>query len=299
MPQVSLNTVADPAQNDVNKADLSSIKAPQARTAKVASPAHTRAIKASPGMGEGTAESMDAATQAMGNKANAATQAKDIMSEKSPLMRMARQEGMLSAAKRGLGNSSIAAGNAQAAMSRAAIPLAQQNASQEQKQELANQEATNRAEQFNVGEANKMENLNVTETNRGAIYDAEAQNKLNSQFRDEQSKKNIVDATEYNKAAMQKHSTDAEVNTTWLSGEISKSMTHIQGQYQEIIGASSVAGQMFGNTMDTLAGMWANKDIPISVTNRYAASAMGFLEGGLKVQGSIMGMTFRSDMPNA
>lgn len=238
------------------------------------------ANKAAPNVG-----TMTGATGTMSDKANAATQATEIMSESSPLMRQARNEGMLSAAKRGLGNSSIAAGASQAAATKAAVPLAQQNAAAEQKQDLTNQQYEQQAEQ-----------VNVTEGNKAAMLDATEQNKMQQQYDDTRAKADMTDATEYNKSVMQKYSADAELNRTWLSGDISKTMAHIQGQYQELIAVNQSAASMFGSTLSGLADMWANSEVPLKQKNAYTASTMNFLQNGLKVTASIADMEFRTSL---
>jgi uncharacterized protein YacL (UPF0231 family) len=213
------------------------------------------------------------------------------------MMRQARQEGMLAAAKRGLGNSSIAAGSSQAAATKAALPLAQQNAANEQQQALANQAAANRATEVSTLEQNKMEALNTAEANKLAGLDATEQNKMIQQYDEQAFKAAVTDATETNKAAMQKFSGDQEIMQTWMSGEISKNLAHLNGQYQQVITQNQTAAQMYGNTLDALAQMWADPEIPMKQKNAFATSAMNFLEGGLKVTASITNMDFKTGMP--
>jgi len=298
----TLTTPEGSPKNDISYKQLGGLKTPQAETTSVqmGQDGPSDITAASDNVTTGKASSMIAARQeGLSEKANASTQANEIMSEKSPLMRLAKQEGMLSAAKRGLGNSSIAAGASQAAMSKAAVPLAQQNASNAARVDSQNLANRQEASKLNVTERNDMTTTNVEAANKANLLDSTESNKQQTQYDDRVQQKAIVDATEENKAAMQKHSTDADVNQTWLNGQISQNMTHLQGQYNEILAASPAAAQMYGSTLDTLAGMWANEDIPLSIKNRYGESAMRFLEGGLRVQGSILGMTYRTDMPSA
>ena len=298
-------TLTKPSSNpadDINRVHLDSIKEDAAPTTSVqmGQNAPSEITAASENVTDVNQRNMNAATQdGLSEGANASTQANEIMSEKSPLMRLSKQEGMLTAAKRGLGNSSIAAGTSQAAMSKAAVPLAQQNASNAAKVDAQNVANLQEADKFNVSESNDMASQDAAAANKANIFDAGEANKQQSQYDDKVQQKALADSNAANSAAMQKHSTDSEINRTWLSGQISKDMTHLQGQYNEILAASSTAAQMYGNTLDTLAGMWANKDIPLSIKNRYGESAMRFLEGGLKVQGSVLGLQYRTDMPSA
>lgn len=85
----------------------------------------------------------------------ASEQLNKITSQDSPLMQRANQEGIFSAQKRGLSNSSLAAGASMGAMVDRATPLAQQDANAYQTQNLKNQESENSALAFNASEENK------------------------------------------------------------------------------------------------------------------------------------------------
>jgi len=296
---VNTTEIKESGQSDISYKKTGGLKTKQAKTQNVQMPtdAPSTAVKASDNLSQGTAEGYSASTQDMAAGADAAGQMNKITSEDSPMMRQARQEGMLSAAKRGLGNSSISAGASQAAATKAALPLAQQNAANEQQQSMANQAATNRATEISTLEQNKMEAQNIAEANRLAGLDATEQNKMIQQYDEQAFKAAVTDATEKNKAAMQKFSGDQEIMQTWMSGEISKNLAHLNGQYQQVITQNQTAAQMYGNTLDSLADMWANPEVPMKQKNAFATSAMNFLEGGLKVTASITNMDFKTGMP--
>lgn len=294
-----VTTVAGNPQNDIGYGQLGGLKTEEADTHDVdmTQTAPSDTVKASDNVAQGQTAGMQGQTQDMSDESSSANRAKDIMSEKSPLMRMAGQEGMLTAAKRGLGNSSIAAGNAQAAMAKAAVPLAQQDARQSQTQELANQTNLQEAGRVNVTEANDMTTTNVRAQNDANILDTTEANDMQTQFDDRVFTADTANALARNKASIAKFTGDQEIMQTWLSGQISTNMTHIQGQYSEVLSASSTAASMFTSTQDMLAAMWANPDVPIAIANRRGESAMNFLEGVLQVQGSILGMDYKTDMP--
>jgi len=296
---VNTTEIKESPQSDVNYKQTGGVKTAQAETTAVEMPkdAPSTAATAADNLREGESQGYTGDERSMTEGADAAGQMNRITSEASPMMRQARQEGMLAAAKRGLGNSSIAAGSAQAAATKAALPLAQQTAANEQQQAIANQAAANRAEEFSAAEANKMETTNVQAATQATLQDAAEQNKMTMQYDDQAFKAAVTNATEENKAAMQKFSGDQEIMQTWLSGEISKNLAHLNGQYQQVITADQVAAQMYGNTLDSLAQMWANPDVPMKQKNAFATSAMNFLEGGLKVTASITNMDFKTAMP--
>lgn len=268
-----------PVVPKVEQGQLDDLKTDQAETKKV------ELTQQGPSTAATSADKMKTGTATTGTLAegaDASFQANKIMAEDSPLMRQARNQGMLSAASRGLGNSSIAAGAAQAEATKAAVPLAQQNAQQTQNQQLANQKALN-----------EMEGLNVTEANKGVLTDAEAENRMQQQYDDTVGRADMQNADAENKAAQQKFSADAELNRTWLSGEISQTLAQIQGQYQEIIAVNQSAASMYSNTMDGLAEMWAS-NASMKEKTSFTTSTINFLQNSLGVTASIASMDFRT-----
>lgn len=112
------------------------------------------------------AEGYDPESIAVGGEMTVAGQLEDITSADAPLMRLARQQGMLSAARRGLQNSSIAAGAAQAETVRQALPIAQQDAATYFQAARDNMAAANRAAEFGASAENIAELQNAAEQNR-------------------------------------------------------------------------------------------------------------------------------------
>lgn len=95
-----------------------------------------------------------------------AGQLESITGADSPLMRQARQQGLLESARRGLLNSSIAAGAAQGAVVRQALPIAQQDAATFFQAARDNMAAANRAAEFGASAENIAELTNAAEQNR-------------------------------------------------------------------------------------------------------------------------------------
>jgi hypothetical protein len=83
-------------------------------------------------------------------------QVDSILSRDNPLMQRARSLATQQMNQRGLVNSSMSQGAGVAAMVDRALPIAQQDAQTYNQRALANQEATNQANQFNVGQTNQM-----------------------------------------------------------------------------------------------------------------------------------------------
>jgi S-adenosylmethionine/arginine decarboxylase-like enzyme len=188
-----------------------------------------------------------------------AGQLHDITSGDSPLMALARQQGLLSAGRRGLMNSSIAAQAAQAAVVNAALPIAQQDATTHLRAAEANQQSLNRALEFGASaenvaelqnsiEKNKMDALNaqlgtdVSKFNAEQLNEAEtlaaqmktavsqqnadAYNKAQQQFADLQAKADMM-ALEQTFAASQQ-STAA---TNKINQQVVQAITDLNKQY--------------------------------------------------------------------
>jgi len=127
--------------------------------------------------------------QATGNTMMASDRLTEITGQDTPLMQRAQQEGILSAARRGLQNSSIAAGSAMGAMVDRASPLAVEDARAVNSANLAGMDAEARAalqdaglqtqvSQFNAAEANAMERLNTELGTQTSQFNANQRNMI-------------------------------------------------------------------------------------------------------------------------
>ena len=127
----------------------------------------------------GAASGYGAETIADDSRMMSGDQLNKITSQDSPNMRRAASQGLLAAGKRGLENSSIAAGAAQGAMVDRATPLALQDAQTVFQQARANQDATNRASEFGAAETNRMTALNTQLETDVNVSNARAENEIN------------------------------------------------------------------------------------------------------------------------
>jgi hypothetical protein len=107
-----------------------------------------------------------------------------ILSSGSPLMQQAETQGLLTANKRGLLNSSIAAGEAQNAMISAATPIANADAATNAKAALYNTDITNTTAATNAATTNKASEFNAQADNYNAQFNASnAYNKQQDLFK--------------------------------------------------------------------------------------------------------------------
>lgn len=240
------------------------------------------------------AKDATAKTQQVDQTSLASSQLNDITKQDSPLMQRARQEGMLLAAKRGLQNSSIAAGAAEGAMVDRAAPLAQQNASILNTQALANQSAENEANQLNaqlgtsVSQQNAALQTDVSKQNANNTTDV---SKFNAGLKEDASKFNAdvaakaasQDAASANSMREKVMQANSDLNKQFLSGEQTMDLAQIQGKYQQLISSNAAAAQLFDSYFNSISQTMANKDIDPSRVAQTVAQQQSMLQAGLSL----------------
>jgi hypothetical protein len=195
-----------------------------------------------------------------------------ITSQDSPLMQRAKQEGILTAGRRGLQNSSIAAGAAQGAMVDRALPLAQQEASQQQAQNLANQEAVNRASEVSTGRETDVSSLNAqlgTDVNKFSAAQSQE-----ARFKN-------ADAT--NRMREQTMLANADLNKQYVASRFAVDAQLIQSQYAALIGSNDAAAKMFSSYYDSVSQMMANQDIAPDRAAAMMTASRNMLQSGLNL----------------
>ena len=211
---------------------------------------------------------------------NAASQIDAITNANSPYIQQAEQQGLLSAASRGLENSSIGAGASEAAAVQAAAPLATQNAGEASQGLLQNAQLATQANEFNASQQNANQQLqaqlgtqegqfNASQTQAAAATNTAAQNAMTQQV-------------------MQ---LDEQISQQYLSGSQAQSLAGIQGQYNELIASNSSASSMFTSMMNGISATMANQNIaPGRVADTISAD-MNLMESGLGIINSLNGGT--------
>ena len=104
---------------------------------------------------------------------NAASQLDSITSANSPYIQLAEQQGLLSAASRGLENSSIGAGASEAAAVAAAAPLAEQNASEASQGALQNSQLNTAVSEQNAQLGTQVSEQNAQLGTQAALQNAQ------------------------------------------------------------------------------------------------------------------------------
>ncbi len=184
----------------------------------------------------------------------ASSQLNAITSQDSPLMKRARREGILSAARRGLQNSSIAAGSAQGAVVDRAAPIAGQNASQLHEQSLANQAAVNRAREVSTGRETDVSTTNAQLGTATSTFNAGQSNdisKTNAQLNTDTSQFNSQQQNEISRL-------NAQLETATSQGN-AQEVNNIKTRLAELQTQVSMQGADIGARANELTAQAENQ----------------------------------------
>lgn len=249
----------------------------------------------------------------------------DITRQDSPLMQRAKQEGMLTAASRGLQNSSIAAGAAQGAMVDRATPIALQDAQTEFQAGGLNQEARNEAAKFAAENEERINTLNaqlgtdVSKFNADQLTQAEiinaqmqtaveqgnqdAYNRAQLQLAELQTQADLTNADQNFRASLQVSDAQnainrdlmaqvTELNKQYLTGQQALDLASLNNQYQQLISQNEAAASMYQSVFNAMGDILSNKDIdPARATQ--AINQMGIeLSGALEFMQAMNGYTY-------
>lgn len=257
----------------------------------------TPAVSSDATAGTATATTDTATMGSVPAAGDVSTQLNNITSQDSPYIKLARQQGMLSAARRGLGNSSIAAGNSESAAVAAAMPAAQQNAGQEFAQSRANQDASNAAAATNAELG-----THVSETNASNQTDVSKQNAQlktqTSQFNSSQDfaakMANAASANDMRKLVLQQN---ADLNKQFLANSGAKDLATINGEFQTLISSNTAAGSLYDSYFNAISALMQNTSIDPGQMTTKLALLQSQLESGLKVIQSTQGIDWSAYTP--
>lgn len=217
---------------------------------------------------------------------NAASQLNAITASNSPYIQQAEQQGLLTAASRGLENSSIGAGNAEAAAVQAAAPLAEQNAASATQGQLQNSQLGTQAAEFNASQQEQNQQLNAqlqtqqTQFNASQTQAAAATN-----------------TAAQNAMTQQAQQLDEQISQQYLSGSQAQTLAGIQGQYNELIASNSSASSMYTSMMNGISATMANQNIsPGRVADTIQAD-VSLLESGMGIINSLNGGSTNVNVP--
>lgn len=284
---------------------------PAPQVGPVAVPEIERATAYTPSATSAKATGYKAINREVGTDELADAQLSRITAQDSPLMKRARQEGILSAARRGLQNSSISAGAAQGAMVDRAAPIAQQNAQHLLTQGLANMDATNRATEVSTGRQTDVSVANMQSANQMSAVAAQLQTAVSqgnaemanqlrmqmaqlqqqaAQFNSGQAQEaNLAAAAAENNARQTVIQANAELNRQYLAGTQALDLATIQGQYQTLLAQNQSASSLYESYMNSVAQVQSNSELNPARAAQAVALIQTQLEAGLRLIDSMNG----------
>jgi hypothetical protein len=209
---------------------------------------------------------------------NAASQLDAITNSNSPYIQQAEQQGLLSAASRGLENSSMGAGAAEGAAVAAAAPLAEQNAAAATQGQLQNSQLGTQANEFNASQENSNQQLNAQLQTQQTQFNASQEQAAAA-----------TNTAAKNAMTQQTMQLNEQINQQYLSGTQSQSLASIQGQYNELIQQNASAAGMYNSMMTQIGATMGNKDIAPQRVADTISAMQTLLSSGLQVIDGING----------
>ena len=205
----------------------------------------------------------------------------DITRQSSPLMERARQSGILSAARRGLQNTSLAAGAAQGAITDRMLPIAQQDAATHFAQQQQNQQYVQETNVRNAEMLNTMRSFNAAESNKTSALNAEMATGIadaNASRKTAIAQSNMQEANRQSQFIMDMNT---ELNKQLLAGTQAMDLADIQGRYNQLISSNASAGQMWEGYFDSIATAMGNERLGPDRVAAYVNVQQKMLESGL------------------
>lgn len=247
---------------------------------------------------------MDVATAAAAAAANndrtitddelSSNQLNDILSQDSPLMSLARQDGVNMANSVGLRNSSLAAGAQMAEMTRQATPLAQQQAEAYRQAAAQNQSLESARLEQNAGREQQTNLFNAESENaatsqefqtEAARRDANAARQTqtsvsNAAFGNDMMNNDRQRELNYN---MQQLAGDQDFAKQQLAAQTAVDVANVEGQYKQFISQNDTAARMFDSYYSVVQDVVGNAEFNQSEAIGRLNAAKQDFEAGMEL----------------
>lgn len=253
---------------------------PGAATATAAAATQSN-VGTAPTAAVGTAAPMASITNGMINpndSTNAASQVDAITAANSPYIQQAQQQGYLSAAARGLGNSSLASGASEAAAVQAAAPLAEENAQLAGSANLQNSQLTTQANEFNASQENANQQLEAQLATQTSQFNASNQTQVGE-----------TNAQAVNAINAQTQSLTAQLNQQFVSGSQAQTLASIQGKWNSFIQANSSAAALMQTTMSSIGAEMNNSQLAPQHVAEAITAQLELLNNAFTVMNAVEG----------
>lgn len=222
----------------------------------------------------------------------------NLLKSDSSYITRARSSADQVANRRGLLNSSMAAGAGEAAAIDAALPIAQGDAGVYDAAARDNMNARNTAFQFNAGETNQNARVNagakndITKMGYGASLEQNlvktkaAQDRKNIAAQGQQTRMTQAQA---NRAESQQIKLRGNIDKAMqsLKGTQAKQLANIEANYRSLIQANSSAASMFGDTAKMIAAINVDSTLTPEAKTAAVQKQMQLLNASMSVFGAV------------
>lgn len=235
-----------------------------------------------------TTTGFDPATRTVDpSKETVAGQLNTDLATESPLITRARNSATQAANRRGLINSSIAAGAGEAAAIDAALPIASADANTYTTAARDNQNMQNAALQFGAGAANTTSQVNAGAGNQVATmgYGNELQKGIIGAQTAAQSQLQ----TQAGQQASQLSAQQAQQETALqgVRGAQATSLAQIEADYKGLIQASASASRLFDTAQQSIAAIMSDTNTSVQQKQDAVNTATALLRAGLTIEGAV------------
>lgn len=229
---------------------------------------------------------------------NSASQLDSITSANSPYIQLAEQQGLLSAAGRGLENSSLGAGAAEASAVAAAAPLAQQNASEAATARNQNAQLGTQASEFNSSQDAAAKELQAQLGTSVSQSNAQLQTSNNEFNAQQQQSAAAANAAATNQMTAQTAALTEDLNKQDLSGTQAARLADIQASSNQLIAQNQSAASLYSTFLSSMSATMANQNISPSRAADTMSALQSMVSGGLGVIDAISGMSLDVTQPS-
>jgi len=218
----------------------------------------------------------------------------NILRQDSALMQLAAQDGVEMANRAGLRNSSLAAGAQQAAMARAAEPLAIQEADVFNQTGLQNQTLESARREFNAAQEQQNNQFNAANENAATAteFTAESRRRDNNAARETNvSINNAGMANDMTNAdrqrdfgyELQQLAGDQDYAKQQLAAQTAADVANIEGSYKQLISENDTAARMFDSYYQTVQSVIGNAEFTQAEAQGRVNAARQEFEAGMEM----------------
>lgn len=195
----------------------------------------------------------------MGDDESVESRVASIASKDSPLNKMARSGAMQTANRRGIINSTMAAGAGEKAVLETALPIASQDAQTSFNTKMSNQQATNQMRSQRLSG-----NQQAILAGQGAEYESE-----------------LLDQRTGNESELLDQRAGHDIDMQQLRGEQAEKISQLETRAQLLSQANQSASVVYAQTAGAIGQILSNPDIPAEQKQALVDKQMELLDGSL------------------